>query len=65
MQVELYGGSNSAINKVPVDSTAFAHRNATFTFQLYASAPNLVPPYPSSGFTFVDGEMSSCVTHRS
>ena len=65
MQVELYGGSNSAINQVPVDSTSFARRNSTFTFQLYASSPGSVPPYPSSGFTFVDGEMSSYVRHRS
>ncbi|KAJ7813150.1 glucooligosaccharide oxidase [Mycena olivaceomarginata] len=37
VEVELFGGSNSTINAVPLDSTAFAKRDTLFTFQLYAS----------------------------
>ncbi|ESK89755.1 glucooligosaccharide oxidase [Moniliophthora roreri MCA 2997] len=61
MQVELYGGANSKINSVPVDSTAFARRNSVFTWQLYASSADAKPPYPDEGFTFVDGVADSVV----
>ncbi|KAK0483238.1 hypothetical protein IW261DRAFT_1549740 [Armillaria novae-zelandiae] len=53
VEIELYGGSNSAINLVPVDETAFAHRNKLFNMQLYSSS--IVPPYPRDGFAFLDG----------
>ncbi|KAJ6526248.1 glucooligosaccharide oxidase [Mycena vulgaris] len=53
-QVELYGGSNSKINSVPIDATAFAHRSTMFTIQFYASSFNKAPPYPEFGFTFLD-----------
>ncbi len=58
MQFELYGGANSFINSVNVDSTAFATRSALFTVQLYASSSNFAPPYPEDGFTFLDGMIS-------
>ncbi|KAK1223162.1 hypothetical protein PQX77_013967 [Marasmius sp. AFHP31] len=61
MQVELYGGANSKINQVPVDSTAFVRRDTLFTWQLYASSSNGQPPYPEDGFTFVDGVVNSIV----
>ncbi|KAL0572838.1 hypothetical protein V5O48_009128 [Marasmius crinis-equi] len=61
MQVELYGGSNSKINTVAVDSTAFVRRDTLFTWQLYASSSNNQPPYPEEGFTFVDGVVKSVV----
>lgn len=54
VEVEVWGGKNSAINSVPQDQTAFVHRGSTFTFQLYASSAK--PPYPEEGFDFVDGE---------
>ncbi|KIY45651.1 glucooligosaccharide oxidase [Fistulina hepatica ATCC 64428] len=54
VQLELYGGTNSAINSVPLNSTAFGYRDALFTIQLYASSPNYLPPYPDEGFTFLD-----------
>lgn len=38
IQIELYGGANSAINKVAADATAFVHRSSLFTIQLYASS---------------------------
>lgn len=54
VQFELYGGTNSKINSVPLDSTAFGHRNSMWTLQMYASSPSFQPPYPDSGFTFLD-----------
>ena len=54
--MELYGGTNSAINAVATDATAFVHRSSIFTIQFYASSPNMQPPYPQSGLTFVDGK---------
>ena len=56
VQVELYGGRNSAINSVATDATAFPHRSSTFNIQFYASSSNHPPPFPESGFSFVDGE---------
>ncbi|KAJ6524534.1 glucooligosaccharide oxidase [Mycena capillaripes] len=53
-QVELYGGSNSKINSVPTDETAFVHRDSLFTIQFYASSFNNAPPYPNFGFKFLD-----------
>ncbi|KAK7043874.1 hypothetical protein VNI00_008040 [Paramarasmius palmivorus] len=62
VEVEVYGGSNSAVTAVPVQETAFVHRNTRFTFQLYASSSTAQPPYPESGFTFVDGMASSIIS---
>ncbi|KAF8069865.1 glucooligosaccharide oxidase [Lyophyllum atratum] len=63
VQLELYGGMNSAINAVPADATSFVHRSSTFTFQFYASSPGKVPPYPQYGFTFLDGAVYSVVSN--
>ncbi|KIK60129.1 hypothetical protein GYMLUDRAFT_226197 [Collybiopsis luxurians FD-317 M1] len=63
VEVELYGGKGSAVNQVPLNDTAFAHRNTLFTFQPYASSPNLLPPYPDTGFSFVDGMVSSMTSN--
>ncbi|KAK0461759.1 glucooligosaccharide oxidase [Desarmillaria tabescens] len=51
MQFELYGGGNSVINSVDVDSTAFGTRSALFTVQLYASFSNSA----EDSFTLLDG----------
>ncbi|TFK37512.1 glucooligosaccharide oxidase [Crucibulum laeve] len=64
VEVELYGGSNSAINAIPLDSAAWAHRSSIFTFQLYASSGNRLPPYPSEGFQFVEGMADSIVNNN-
>ncbi|KAJ7065270.1 glucooligosaccharide oxidase [Mycena amicta] len=61
VEVELYGGSNSAINQVALDSTAFAKRDTLFTLQLYASANS--GSLPSDGFSFVDGMANSIVAN--
>ncbi|KAJ3888577.1 hypothetical protein GG344DRAFT_67830 [Lentinula edodes] len=63
VEVELYGGNQSVINQVDLNDTAFAHRDTLFTFQPYASSPNLLPPYPNSGFEFVDGMISSLTSN--
>lgn len=63
VQLELYGGSNSAINAVPLNSTAFAKRDTLFTMQLYASSSNFEPPYPDAGFTFLDKMVASIISN--
>ncbi|KAF8194117.1 glucooligosaccharide oxidase [Pholiota molesta] len=64
VEVELYGGTNSAINNVSSTATAFANRNSTWTIQFYTSAPGGVPPFPSQGFTLLDGMVNS-ITNNS
>ncbi|KAF9456046.1 glucooligosaccharide oxidase [Collybia nuda] len=59
IQMEIYGGSNSAINAVGPDATAFAHRGSLFTIQFYSAAVGSVPPYPERGFAFVDSLVNS------
>ncbi|KAL0576787.1 hypothetical protein V5O48_005195 [Marasmius crinis-equi] len=59
VEIEIYGGRSSAINAVPLDDTAFGHRNTLFTFQPYASTGNSLPPFDDSIFNFVDGMVSS------
>ncbi|KIK60152.1 hypothetical protein GYMLUDRAFT_97267 [Collybiopsis luxurians FD-317 M1] len=63
VEVELYGGKGSAINQVPLNKTAFAHRNTLFTFQPQASSADHLPPYPESGFGFVDGMVTSITSN--
>lgn len=64
VQFELYGGTNSAINNVPLNATAFAHRSSLFTIQFYTSAPGNVPPFPDDGFTLLDGMVSSILNNE-
>lgn len=52
----MYGGNGSAINQIDTDATAYAHRSSLYTYQLYASAPNLKPPFPDNGFDFLDSK---------
>ncbi|KAJ7173671.1 glucooligosaccharide oxidase [Mycena filopes] len=63
VQLELYGGSNSAINAVPLNSTAFVKRDTLFGMQLYASSSNFEPPYPDVGFTFLDKMVASIISN--
>ncbi|KAE9390601.1 FAD-binding domain-containing protein [Gymnopus androsaceus JB14] len=44
VEVELYGGIGSSINKVSLDDTAFAHRNIALHFPALASSPYLRTP---------------------
>ncbi|KAJ6507075.1 glucooligosaccharide oxidase [Mycena sanguinolenta] len=61
-EVELYGGSASAINAVPLDSTAFAKRDTLFTIQFVSASAAL--PYPAAGFTFLDGMVASILNNE-
>ncbi|KAJ7251662.1 hypothetical protein C8J57DRAFT_1665959 [Mycena rebaudengoi] len=61
-EVELYGGSASAINAVPLDSTAFAKRDTLFTIQFVSASA--VPPYPAARFTFLDGMVASILNNE-
>ncbi|KAJ7121516.1 glucooligosaccharide oxidase [Mycena epipterygia] len=61
-EVELYGGSASAINAVPLDSTAFAKRDTLFTIQFVSASA--APPYPAGGFTFLDGMVASILNNE-
>ncbi|KAJ4491020.1 glucooligosaccharide oxidase [Lentinula aciculospora] len=63
VQVELYGGPNSKIREIPNNATAFSRRDALFTFQLYASSSDALPPYPEAGFTFVDNMVTSVTSN--
>ncbi|KAG6829574.1 hypothetical protein H0H92_004123 [Tricholoma furcatifolium] len=63
IQIELYGGKNSVINAVGPDATAFAHRDKTFIIQLYASSSENKPPFPKSGFTFLDGAVNAVTSN--
>ncbi|KAF8874587.1 glucooligosaccharide oxidase [Infundibulicybe gibba] len=63
VEVELYGGRNSAINAVAPDATAFAHRSSMFTIQFYASSESGLPPYPASGFSFLDDMVNSITSN--
>ena len=53
VELELYCGCHSAINAVPLNATAFAHRISLFTVQFYGSAPPGFSTYPNSGFSFI------------
>ncbi|KJA13767.1 Glucooligosaccharide oxidase [Hypholoma sublateritium FD-334 SS-4] len=63
VEVELYGGTNSAINNVPRNATAFFNRDSIFTIQFYTSAPGGVPPFPAAGFTLLDGMVNSLINN--
>ncbi|EEB87939.1 hypothetical protein MPER_14494, partial [Moniliophthora perniciosa FA553] len=54
MEIELFGGKNSKINSVAVDSSAFGRRDSLLTMQLYASAGQ-ASGFPQDAFTFLDG----------
>ncbi|KZT35085.1 hypothetical protein SISSUDRAFT_212157 [Sistotremastrum suecicum HHB10207 ss-3] len=51
VEIDMWGG---AIADPPSTSTSFAHRDAIFGYQFYASSKNGAPPYPSSGFSFLN-----------
>lgn len=63
VDIELYGGKNSAIAAIANNATAFARRDTLFTFQLYASSSNGKPPYPQDGFQFVNGMLTSVTSN--
>ena len=58
VQMELYGGSNSAINQVPNNQTAFVQRDKLFNIQFYATDFS-GPQYPTADISFVEGMVAS------
>ncbi|KAA1094404.1 hypothetical protein PGT21_020273 [Puccinia graminis f. sp. tritici] len=64
VQLELYGGKNSAVTAVGADETAFAQRSILFTIQFYASTSSTNPPFPAEGFTLLDNMVDSIVNNN-
>ncbi|KAL0577216.1 hypothetical protein V5O48_004782 [Marasmius crinis-equi] len=60
---ELFGGTNSKINSVPVDDSAFARRDTLFTIQLYMNTVDSTTVFPTSGYMFLDGAVDSMVSN--
>ncbi|TRM58834.1 hypothetical protein BD626DRAFT_611109 [Schizophyllum amplum] len=64
VEIEMYGGANSAVNLVPVETASFAHRDKLFNLQLYAYEPVTESLYPDDGFSFVDGMANSVIQNE-
>ncbi|KAJ7648666.1 glucooligosaccharide oxidase [Mycena polygramma] len=56
IQARLYGGNGSAINAVPVDATAYAHRDSMFTMQIQVTQ---TPVVTEDAFSFVHGVVNN------
>jgi len=50
-EIDMWGG---AIANVSSDATSFSHRDAKFSYQLYSSSPQSLPPYPQAQVDFVN-----------
>ncbi|EAU90814.2 hypothetical protein CC1G_09291 [Coprinopsis cinerea okayama7 len=59
IQLDLFGGRDSAINDKRPEDTAFPHRRGLWGIQLYASTRENVPPYPEGGFEFLDDAVNA------
>lgn len=56
LQIELYGGAQSAINLPSSNATAYPFRDCLFTLQLYTATITGEPPYPfHQGYSFLEG----------
>ncbi|KAF9447904.1 Glucooligosaccharide oxidase [Macrolepiota fuliginosa MF-IS2] len=64
VEVEEWGGPGSIVNAVPLDETAFANRDVLFLIQFYGNTFSDEPPFPQSGFTFVDGMVESILNNN-
>ncbi|BGO93310.1 hypothetical protein NBRC10512_000045 [Rhodotorula toruloides] len=61
VEVNTYGGANSAINNVSLADSSFGFRDKHLTFQLYASSSTYGNPYPDDGVSFVQGMYDTVV----
>ncbi|GAA5935569.1 hypothetical protein JCM3775_003354 [Rhodotorula graminis] len=61
VEANLWGGSNSALNDVSLNSSSFGFRDKHLAFQLYASSPTYGNPYGDEGIPFVKGMWSTIV----
>jgi len=57
MMIDLHGGPTSAISKVPVGDTSYAHRKALLKYQFMDHSHG--GTYPQEGFTFLNGWVAS------
>lgn len=51
--IDMYGGKNAAIPKVPANLTSYAHRDKLFLYEFYDRQN--YGTYPSNGFDFLNG----------
>ncbi|OIW34144.1 FAD-binding domain-containing protein [Coniochaeta ligniaria NRRL 30616] len=51
--IDMYGGKNAAIPKVPTNLTSYAHRDKLFLYEFYDR--QYYGSYPSNGFDFLNG----------
>lgn len=51
--IDMYGGKNSAITKVPANASSYPYRDQLFLYELYDRVKT--GSYPSNGFSFLDG----------
>jgi len=59
---DLYGGKHSNISTHGLDEAAYAVRDSLFTFQLYATSYNQLPPYPPTGIDFMNRMVKSMIS---
>jgi len=59
-QLDIHGGKNSQITKVPLDATAYAHRDKLYLIQFYDRYENN-QTYPATSFGFLDGWVDTTV----
>jgi len=64
IEIEEFGGPGSVVNVVSPDATAFANRNALFLIQFYGHTFSAGPPFPQSGFSFIDGMVDSVIKNN-
>jgi hypothetical protein len=55
--IDLHGGPNSAISKVPDTATSYAHRNALLKYEFYDRVDS--GTYPAGGQSFLNGWVAS------
>jgi len=51
VQIDVHGGKDNAVGKVPVNATSYAHRDFLFMFNWYDRVDTGM--YPSDGFSFL------------
>ena len=59
-QLDIHGGKNSQIAKVPLDATSYAHRDKLYLIQFYDRYENN-QTYPATSFGFLDGWVDTTV----
>ena len=55
--IDMHGGKNSAISKIPSSSSSYAHRDKLLLYQFYDRV--FMGSYPRNGFSLLQGFMAS------